>query len=597
MSRSYTSLATCPADVLEPNDSFGGAIAITSGTVFGLTVDDSNDDYFRVVLAPGDTFVAEADGTVGQGLSIDLLNQSGTLLQSDAITPYDVNVTHAGAGSEVYYLRVSSNDCSDYDLISLIGGGGLCVEDVYEDNDTLAMAVSLPSPATDLVSSDVGGVQDQDFWTLTVGPNESITIDVLHTEVDGDIDARLRDAAGVTLDSAATSSDNETLVYDNFSSMSVDLILETYMWDDDGCNTYDVAVSTTPLSACLDDVAEPNDSFGAAGLLPLNQFVSGYSVDPGDPDYYVLTLAAGQTLDAVFDNVVGGLEVRVFDALGLELDVDTFSPYDVYYTNNTGAAASYYVEVLGDNCTDYDVSTTITDAATCAFPDVFEPNDSSPGVPISGLTSGLNVDASDADYFTVTVPAHSGVTATATSVSDLEVSLFDGGNVLDTDTFAPFDVAAVNSSNASRDYVVFVGSDDPATCADYDLEIEVTTCASDDALEPNDTLDDALSLANATNLVVVGAGPDYFQVGTVAAGSTVDVALTFSDVLGDIDATLYDAATGAFLTSSGTSSDNELLSWTNGTGAPVAAVAYIRLYSQSDCAVSNFYDLATTFTP
>ncbi|MCA9567826.1 MAG: hypothetical protein KC656_08285, partial [Myxococcales bacterium] len=282
---------------------------------------------------------------------------------------------------------------------------------------------------------------------------------------------------------------------------------------------------------------------------------------------------------------------------------------DLQVTNRTGATATYLVEVVSvAGCATYDLTSAITPGTPCPSPDVYEPNETyATALTLTTDTSGLNVDAVSPDFFAYPVPAGSAVTMTATTAgSSLEVELFDpAGNSVDIDGLTPYDVTSANLGSTSADYTVGVWSD---VCTSYDLTFATAACATDDALEPNQSVATAITTTLPAAMTVLGGprvGDDYVFVGSVQPGQllTVDVLFTHVTTVGDIDAELYDAATGLEIFSDnfgGASvSDNEVLEWFNGTGAPVDVVTRVFLFSSSlDCTTSATYTLdASILTP
>ncbi|HCP45300.1 MAG TPA: hypothetical protein DIU15_04630, partial [Deltaproteobacteria bacterium] len=160
--------------------------------------------------------------------------------------------------------------------------------------------------------------------------------------------------------------------------------------------------------------------------------------------------------------------------------------------------------------------------------------------------------------------------------------------------------------------------------SDGDTDCEDAYCASDaacecatDPFEPNNGADVAATLGLGTtnsNLSVCSNDEDWYS---FSASGVITAALTFSDVEGDVDARLYDAAAFASgfdpdnLPSSslgyGTSvSDDETITYdSTGATTPPSGDYVLRVYLYSDddstncvtCAWGNTYGLNVTATP
>ena len=245
--------------------------------------------------------------------------------------------------------------------------------------------------------------------------------------------------------------------------------------------------------------------------------------------------------------------------------------------------------------------------------DAFEDNDDCAGAwsLAAGAYPGLYTEkeATDPDYFLVSVPDQHFISATASFVhanGDVDMRLYDLGcaNVLDTSasTSDSETVAWKNTSGVTADFVVevYVWSGSANPCNNYDLVIDVypDPCvgATDDGLEDNDDCASALSGVTGTfpGLFVSKTDYDYYAY-TLADGDTITVDALFSHADGDVDIILYDAnacggGLGTGLVQSSSVTDNESLSYTNTSGGPLDVVLEVNVWmnSTSDC---NTYDL------
>ncbi|MCB9672102.1 MAG: hypothetical protein H6734_21690 [Alphaproteobacteria bacterium] len=213
-----------------------------------------------------------------------------------------------------------------------------------------------------------------------MAPGQELNIDVLHDVAFGDIDIDLFDPNGNLVASGATGTSNETVVYGNYGSTTQVVTLRVFLWAflppaAEPCAFYDVALARGPLTPCVDDSFEDNDT--ALTAAPLTTNLTGLVVNPSDRDFFSVHLESGDAVDvvAVLATAISGLQVTLYDPAGNALDADSFSPlYDVSGLNTTGVAGDFIVEVVGDDCLDYDLGFLVTPAPTCVD-DAYEDND------------------------------------------------------------------------------------------------------------------------------------------------------------------------------------------------------------------------------
>jgi len=145
-----------------------------------------------------------------------------------------------------------------------------CTEDSYEDNDDCLGAIAAPLGLTTglyyagPLAPPPG--EDNDFWSATVAPGETINVDIYFTNANGDTDLFLYDANGgfcgvgydpsTNLDYGYTASDDESVSWFNNTGVSVDVIWEVKGYTSVECQTYDMNVSITDAIytvGCLGD--------------------------------------------------------------------------------------------------------------------------------------------------------------------------------------------------------------------------------------------------------------------------------------------------------------------------------------------------------
>jgi hypothetical protein len=170
----------------------------------------------------------------------------------------------------------------------------------------------------------------------------------------------------------------------------------------------------------FEDAYEPNDSCGAAALMPSGGHAK-LLVRQASQDYYEVVLEDGDTLDVHldFDHSAGDIDGYLYDAGGAFCG-DQFSDVaratsssddeDFSFVNSSGATQSYYLQVRLAASTPatenlYDMDLVVTPVIPPSD-DVFEDNDNCTEAAAlgTGFFPNLIVKENDDDYFKFSVP-------------------------------------------------------------------------------------------------------------------------------------------------------------------------------------------------
>jgi hypothetical protein len=133
-----------------------------------------------------------------------------------------------------------STDCDDSDCAADPACPPACAEDTYEENDDIATATDAGTiaPTEWLAVVD----PDEDFFAVDVCAGGALTVDVLFTGADGNIDAVLQDSTGAPLDSSTGSTDNEQLTWTATTAATV--YVRVFL-QSGSCNVYRLVVALT----------------------------------------------------------------------------------------------------------------------------------------------------------------------------------------------------------------------------------------------------------------------------------------------------------------------------------------------------------------
>ncbi len=483
-------------DALEDNDTIGTASLIaSSGTIAGLTVSDTDPDFYEVMVMPGE--IVTVDHTVSAGfLDFRVYDAAGNYYRNETFD-FRWHNTTAAATSFIFepWNTSTTAPCADYDLIlSVTTDAGCAMDDTFEDNDTCATA----SPIT--AGSYPGlmvGLGDRDFYSAVIPAGQTLDVDLSGFAVDVDFEIRDVTCAGGPVD---TEFDDFEIA--NPGPGSITVVFEALIdpsLTQATCTAYqlDVAFTVDPCFMPMDDTFEDNDTCLTAASLGAG-LNAGLFVSDSDPDFFSIAIPANQIL--TFDHTVtssGFLDFDIYDASCTLLDTE-FGDFD--YPGGP-AGTTIIVEIIrtstGSTCDTYDLDISFNPDPCAGFPDdAFEDNDDcATATPVSdGTYAGLAITENDKDHYSFCVADGATVACDilfTDAIADLDFFLRDaaavecgtgnGTNEL-ADGFSVSDNESLtwtNTTGADLNVVLEVNMFAPGTqgCTNYDLVIAgANTC-------------------------------------------------------------------------------------------------------------------------
>lgn len=187
--------------------------------------------------------------------------------------------------------------------------GAMCVNDRNEPNDTIATATPLSRTASGQICSG-----DRDLYRIngaSAAAQVVVTLDGFRSS-SGDLDLRLLDASGRILGSSAGVGDSETVTYCALGSAPLYAEVFGFL---EAQNAYDLGVTITGGSCCVNDASEPDDSVGTARPISGSDFEG--TLCYGDSDFRSFDVAS--TSRVIITVVADGLAVvdfELYDATG-----------------------------------------------------------------------------------------------------------------------------------------------------------------------------------------------------------------------------------------------------------------------------------------
>jgi hypothetical protein len=238
------------------------------------------------------------------------------------------------------------------------------------------------------------------------------------------------------------------------------------------------------------------------------------------------------------------------------------------------------------------------DTGSCVYvADRIEDDDDLAGAELlsSNLYGHLTIEEDDDDWIAIDVCAGGTLDAEirfTDSLGDLDMTLYDASESYLAGSGSTTDherIDYVNEGAAARLYLKVYGF--LGATNSYDLSLRVSGCEGgyeQDSLEDNDSASEApyLSAGYYSDLTVTERDSDWYSA-ELCAGGTLRVGLYFSDLLGDVDMKLYDAAEEQ-LSISASGTDNEQISYT----APSAGRLFWKVYGYNGA--ENSYEMSVS---
>ena len=457
----------CADDLLEENDSELAAAAVTDGLYLDLVTCPSDDDYYAIALAAGDTIDVDLFFTDAEGdIDLELIDPSGAVVTDSTTSTDGEDVTWVTAAAGTYLVRAwLFLDAGPFEGNPYVMEIGVtlapCADDALEDNDMPFTASDL---ATGLTIDLAVCPTDLDWYAIALFEGDTLTVDALFADAEGDLDLFLLNPFGVEVTSSETASDDETITWT--AEETGEYLVEALLFLDAGAvagNTYSLDVTL----ACGEDPFEENDT--AATLTEIAP--AAYAdLRICDDDWYGFFVSAGDTItvDLAFPNAEGDIDVTLRDPSGGFLD-DSATTADFETVTATAATSGIYqVEVF--LFTDagvfegnvYDMTITTAPVA-CPALDFFEINDTQATAAdmVPAVYGGLNVcpTTDPDDWFAIDIDAGQSLTVTAlfdNGEGDIDLFMHDAAGFEIDSSELTGDIETVGPHTAVADETIFI---------------------------------------------------------------------------------------------------------------------------------------------
>ncbi len=569
----------CVDDSFEDNDTAGQASAIEAPGLYPRQRKcDTDEDWYAMTLPAGRLFEAFARYDVDAAdVLIEILDPSQSVVASSSETVDGASATVTPASTGTYYVRVfaAAPTRIDYDLLIYLdedGDGDLegpadrrC-PDLYENNDNQNTPSPLPTGLTDsLLICWENGNSDQDHYSIFVPAGATVTIDVLFTHANGNINAKLYNGAAEVSDGASTD-DNEQLTYTNSTTNGQTLRLWVFGAQLGFTQYYSVDVQL----AFADDCSLIDDAVGAADQAAADSAgatASGSYQDlllcESTTDWF--RLPTGTTTveaSAVYDPILGNIDIEVVDNTGGVVASSTTST-SVDTVTASGLTGINYVRVVSGggffrNGYDLFIDANGDGGTTDLFcPDPYERNDDTTTAHPFNFGANPQIKDSiacgaDEDWFAVSLLLNRNYKWDVffnhdTNTADLAIEIRDSSGTLVPNTAvdtADNDEALIFTPTATGTYYLRVVNNAPTPGAvDYMMQFRqnIANLCPEDTYEPNDTVANELAAPELVDVpgvyalgsCLVGVTPenDYYSFDGPPAGGPMVVEVFYDDAI------------------------------------------------------------------
>jgi hypothetical protein len=202
----------------------------------------------------------------------------------------------------------------------------VCIDDLYEDNDTRLQAdanPALPPDFYDLTSCPASGGfdDDEDWFKITLSQSSRVNV-TLYGGAESDLDLGLYDDTGVRLSSSTSLQSDESLTK---CVPAGDYFIRAYAW---GAAPNDYLLEWTRTNetcdtTCVDDSYEDDDTYSQARSAYDGYTSSSNQICTNDDDHYRINLFTGDvlTVDLTFVQTTfdEDLDLHFLDEFGFDL--------------------------------------------------------------------------------------------------------------------------------------------------------------------------------------------------------------------------------------------------------------------------------------
>ena len=424
-------------DTFEPNDTPAAARNILTAQTVEAIVCGNNEDWFRIDVIAGNRVNVRVDFLHAEGnLDAQLLRGQSVIASAESETDNEY-LSFLAEATETLFLKLSLTgedvDGNRYQVtVSQIAGEvelDCTFDDPFEQNDSAEEAAPIEAG----ISSAALCANDDDFFTVTVGANQTLTVTLLHDSDPDDVslslsgtnssvDALQGERAALRASFSPSFEEEVTVAVISNSSQPVFYSLNLELSDD-------------ALSFCGDpDALEPNTEPAESTLLTEPTDFADLGLCEDDEDWFQIDVPADQQLvvEATFDSDGGNLDLFAFDSSGqgLSASQSTTGVERLVIPGDDEGRTVVIRALLSDRVSQdlrYDLTMYYEDQTIggACVEDDYEPNNTASGA--ASLSSGsytLSLCGDDSsDWFTTDAPMFPNVLTIIVEFDPMEADL------------------------------------------------------------------------------------------------------------------------------------------------------------------------------
>jgi hypothetical protein len=463
-------------------------------------------------------------------LDIVLYDKDGNFINSSQGVSDREKISLAGLDAGTYFLQVygySGETNPNYNLFLTLPES----QDWAEANDIADNAFDLRNveglQSWNPLSIDAKDDVDWFKFTFEGMATKEHYASILFDQTLGDLEFYLYNATGTTEIASSQTADNLERV--DLERLEAGTYLLKVVGYNQATNPNYQLVINAPTLDTGDWAEENNTEDNAYQLREVQgtQAWSGLSLhQEGDEDWFSFSTIgqglAGHSVSIEFDNTQGNLSLLLIDPDGNEYTSQSNSNRERIYLENL-PKGDYLVKVFGEGEANPNYSLIIDTPQTAEVDWIdkkSEKNDTKEtaynlrNIDGSLVLSGLSIHPdTDQDWFKFTLDKDA-VTGQVVRIDfnnaegNLQLELFDadGNSLGKSNTNKNFEEISLAEKSAGTYYVKVTGVDE-AENPEYSLTVDGTPQASPDALEPNDSPDDAYELRDLVEIVIARSVP------------------------------------------------------------------------------------------
>ena len=491
-------------DAFEPNDNMSNAADLGSGDQSheGLTIHEGSDeDWFEWTPSLDGPLVVDFlfKSSLGD-IDVELFDADNQLLTSSSSFGDNEQLEYDVFAGESYFIHVAAFGLAvqpDYDLVI---NGPEIQPDENEPNNQLEDAVDIGQGDQIIESQTVHENGDEDWFLWQPIADGSLTLDLLFSNQNGNLDLQLINEAGELLAESTSETDDEQIEWD---VLAADRYLFRVFSSSPGTHrSYDLMIDGPgpPL-----DEYEPNNTFEDAASIGSNDTKKkGLTIQaPGDEDWFSWIALTDSVVDfdVLFSQAAGDLNLELYDSTETKIGESFTSTDNERITSVVRGGQTYYLRAFGAagaTLERYDLVVSSQGPAQ----DLYEPNDTRDEAHDLGSTDRHleNVTihtAGDEDWFKITTPAMGSLSVVAVfehSLGNVDLELQDasGQTLAVSDSLDDQERIAID---AAAGEMFFLRAFGPGSTIqeDYEIFVDVNSSPTIDGPDAVSILEDVTS--------------------------------------------------------------------------------------------------------